>query len=374
MAKSERKPVKPPGRAILRPPAELLHADELARLAETDTEPRPPGWALSPRAVRDFIVGDDARGITKKFVGAAAIVERVIVGLLGTRGLMMIGEPGTAKSMLSELLGAAISGDSTLVIQGSTGVTDEQVRYSWNYALLLAKGPTLESLVPSALYRAMRDGKLVRFEELTRCSQEVQDILVSVLSEKVLHVAELGRDGTLFAAPGFNVIATANTRDRGVNEMSAALKRRFNFETIRPIADVAAETALVLRESERLLDQAGVPVPKDGALVEALVTIFHELRTGGTLEGASFERPSTVMSTAEAIALFCTACQATHHFGRGEVTPGDLVGHLAGTAIKDAEDDATRVRDYFGTVVKARADRSQLWAAFYAARDRIVAG
>jgi MoxR-like ATPase len=273
--------------------------------------------------------------------------------------------------MLSELLAAAISGDSTLAIQGSAGITDEQVRYSWNYALLIAKGPTREALVPSALYRGMRDGKLVRFEELTRCSQEVQDILVSVLSDKVLHVAELERDGALFAAPGFNVIATANTRDRGVNEMSAALKRRFNFETVRPIADIAAETALVLRESELVLAGSGVPAPADDALVRALVTIFQELRAGRTIEGATFERPTTVMSTAEAIALFCSACQATHHFGRGAVTAGDLVGHLAGTAIKDTDDDAARVRDYFGTVVKARADTSELWAAFYAARDRI---
>jgi len=360
--------------AILRPPAELLHAGELARLREADRDPRPPGWALSPRAVRDFILGAPALEVSKKFVGADAIVERIVVGLLGTRGLMLIGEPGTAKSMLSELLAAAISGDSTLVIQGSAGITDEQIRYSWNYALLLAKGPTHASLVPSALYRGMRDGKLVRLEELTRCTQEVQDVLVSILSDKTLHVAELDKGGTLFAAPGFNVIATANTRDRGVNEMSAALKRRFNFETIRPIADVAAETALVLRECAGLLKQGGVPPPDDGALVQVLVTMFQELRSGKTLEGATFERPSTVMSTAEAIALFCSACQASHHFGRGRVTAGDVVGHLAGTAIKDAEEDATRVREYFATIVKARAEKSQLWAAFYDARERIAAG
>ncbi len=363
-----------PARDILRPPAEVLYADELRRLAADDREARPRGWALSPRAVRDFILGDEARGLQPKFVGPAAVVERVIVGLLGSRGLMLVGEPGTAKSMLSELLAAAISGDSTLVIQGSAGITDEQVRYSWNYALLLARGPSPEALVPSALYRGMRDGKLVRFEELTRCSQEVQDILVSILSEKLLQVAELGAPGSLFAARGFNVIATANTRDRGVNEMSAALKRRFNFETIRPIADLAAETALVLRESEKILAAAGLPPPRDGALVEALVTIFQELRAGRTREGATFERPSTVMSTAEAIALFCSACQANHSFGRGEVSPGDVVGHLRGTAIKDAEEDATRVHDYFRTVVKARAETSELWAAFYEARERIAAG
>jgi MoxR-like ATPase len=356
--------------AVLRPPAEVTWADELARLRAGDREARPPGWQLSPRAVRDFIVGDAARGIQRKLVGPVAVVERIIVGLLGSRGLMLIGEPGTAKSMVSELLAAAISGDSTLTVQGSAGVTDEHIKYGWNYALLLAHGPGREALVPAPIYRGMREGKLVRFEELTRCSQETQDALVSILSDKAMHVPELpdAADRVLYAAPGFNLIGTANTRDRGVNEMSAALKRRFNFETIRPIADVDAEVELVVEESRRVLAGTGVAAPGPRALVEAIVTIFHELRAGRTREGTSFERPSTSMSTAEAIALFCSASQACHHFGNGTLGAGELVGHLAGTAIKDEPDDIRRVADYFQTVVRARADADPTWRALFEAR------
>ncbi len=107
------------------------------------------------------------------------------------------------------------------------------------------KGPSLRALVPSPLYRAMREGQLVRFEEITRCPPEVQDALLSILSERLLMVPELADANAVFAAPGFNLIATANTRDRGVNEMSAALKRRFSFETVFPIADYDEELALV---------------------------------------------------------------------------------------------------------------------------------
>ncbi|HTU20546.1 MAG TPA: AAA family ATPase, partial [Gemmataceae bacterium] len=234
-----------PAAELQRPPAEVLYAAELAKLAEADAEqPRPKGWKRSPRSVVTFVLGDDNLGIAPKFVGQRSFVERCIVALATNRGLMLIGEPGTAKSWLSELLAAAICGDSTLAIQGSAGTTEDAIKYSWNYALLLAEGPSERSLVPAPLYRGMKDGKIVRFEELTRCPLEMQDILLSILSDRVMAIPELHDDArTLFARTGFNVIATANTRDRGVNEMSAALKRRFNFETVHPIADLQEEMA-----------------------------------------------------------------------------------------------------------------------------------
>ena len=215
---------------MVRPPAEVVYAEELTALAASDSDVRPPGWRLSPRAVRQFIVGADSPSthtstgakkkttITQKFYGDDALVERCIVTLLGNRGLLLVGEPGTAKSMLSELLSAAISGNSLLTIQGTAGTTDDQIKYSWNYALLLAEGPTPRALVPSPLYSGMKSGALVRFEEITRCQPEIQDTLVSLLSDKCIQVPELpGLDTVRFAEKGFNIIATANLRDRGVH-------------------------------------------------------------------------------------------------------------------------------------------------------------
>jgi MoxR-like ATPase len=356
--------------SVQRPPAELLYADELARLRADDLAtgaPRPPGWALSMPSVRRFIVGDEARQIREKFVGGAGVVDRAMVTLATSRGLLLVGEPGTAKSLLSELLAAAISGTSTLTIQGGASLTEDQIKYSWNYALLVAEGPTPRALVPAPLHRGLREGRIVRFEELTRCPIEVQDALLAVLSDRVLAVPELtGEDGMLFAAEGFNVIATANTRDKGVNEMSAALKRRFNFETVFPIADFATELALVKSESARLLARSGVPMRPPDDLLEVLVTTFRELRAAETADGAALERLSSVLSTAEAVVV-AHAVGVRGYFLRGDGgTAADIVEQLAGTAAKDNRDDLKKLRAYLETRVARRG--GEHWKALYEAR------
>lgn len=354
-------------REAQRPPAEVMYADELAKIRKSDKGARPPGWELSLGAVRQFILGDPKLGIRKKFVGNPSLVDRAMVTLATSRGLMLIGEPGTAKSLLSELLACAISGNSTLTIQGGAATTEDQIKYSWNYALLVSEGPSPRSLVPAPMYRGMNEGKVVRFEEITRCPLEVQDSMLSLLSDRVLAVPELEGDSAMvFAKDGFNVIATANTRDRGVNEMSAALKRRFNFETVFPIADYETELALVRDETARLLERSGVPLAADPDVLELLVTTFRELRSGETDEGSAMERLSTVMSTAEAVSV-AHSVGVRGWFLRGEPgTPADVVECLAGTAAKDNADDLKRIRRYLEQRVPKRSGAH--WKAFYEAR------
>lgn len=101
---------------VLRSSAEQRYRAELDTLRGADRDPRPEGWQLSPRAVRRFILGDAQLGVSRKFYGDDPLVERAIVTLMGNQGLMLVGEPGTAKSLLSELLATAISGDSALTI------------------------------------------------------------------------------------------------------------------------------------------------------------------------------------------------------------------------------------------------------------------
>ena len=353
-----------------KPPAEVIHAAELARLRAEDEGPRPKGWLMSARSVRDFILGDEARGIERKFVGNPSLVDRSMVALATNRGLILVGEPGTAKSLLSELLCAAICGDSTLTIQGGAATTEDQIKYSWNYALLLAEGPSPKSLVPAPLYRGMQEGKLVRFEEITRCPQEVQDCLLSMLSDRVMAVPELeGELGMLFANEGFNLIATANTRDRGVNEMSAALKRRLNFETVFPIPDFKTELALVQSQTEKLLKEAGVPTSPSPDLLEVLVTTFRELRTGESTDGQSMEKLSTVMSTAEAVSVGFSMGVKGYFMGPGEATASDLVECMAGAAVKDDPEDLKRLRRYIEQRVSKR--KGKAWKAVYEARTKL---
>ncbi|MFI6516877.1 AAA family ATPase [Spirillospora sp. NPDC050679] len=352
---------------VQRPPAEVRFADELERLRESDTAPRPPGWALSLAAARRFIVGDDDLGVRRKFVGDPSLIDRSLVTLATSRGLMLVGEPGTAKSLLSELIAAAVSGDSGLTIQGGAATTEDQIKYSWNYAMLVAEGPSTRSLVPAPLLRGMAEGKVVRFEEITRCPLEVQDSLLSPLSDRVLAVPELtGPDAMVFAREGFNVVATANTRDRGVNEMSAALKRRFNFETVFPIADFATELDLVEAEAAALLERSGVQVPPRRDVLEVLVTTFRELRSGKASDGQAMDRPSTVMSTAEAVSV-AHAVGVRGWFLRGEAgSAADIVECLAGTAAKDSADDLTRLRRYLEQQAARRPGPQ--WKALHAAR------
>jgi MoxR-like ATPase len=359
-----------PATDMQRPPAEVLYAEELEKLRGRDPGPRPPGWQLSMPLVRAFVMGDARLGIARKFVGHPALVDRAMVTIATNRGLMLVGEPGTAKSLLSELLAAAISGQSTLTIQGSAATTDDQIKYSWNYALLLAEGPTTRSLVPAPLYTGMKEGKLVRFEEITRCPLEVQDSLLAVLSDRVLAVPEIeGKDGMLFAATGFNVVATANTRDRGVNEMSAALKRRFNFETVFPIPDYQTELDLVREETRRLLARAGVPAAPGDDVLEVLVTTFRELRAGETTDGQAMERLNSAMSTAEAVSVAYAVGVRGHFLAGGRATPGDVVDCLAGAAVKDDKEDLARLRQYLEQRVPKKSGAQ--WKAFHEARHRL---
>jgi MoxR-like ATPase len=357
--------------AVQRPAAEILYADELTRLRANDAGPRPPGWDLAPSSVRAFLLGDPGLRVRRKFVGSPSLVDRAMVTLATNRGLLLVGEPGTAKSLVSELLAAAISGRSTLTIQGSAGTTDDQIKYSWNYALLLAEGPSTRALVPAPLYLGMKEGKVVRFEEITRCPLEVQDSLLAVISDRVLSVPELdGPEGMLFAREGFALVATANTRDRGVNEMSAALKRRFNFETVFPIADHATELALVREEAARLLARSGVPDTPGDDVLEVLVTTFRELRSGESAEGHAMERLTTAMSTAEAVSVAHAVGVRAYFVTGSRATPADVVECLSGAAVKDNPEDLQRIRRYFEQRVSRREAAN--WRAFYEARHLLV--
>jgi len=357
---------------MIKPPAETMYDEELRALREEDTGRRPPNWLLSPAAVRDFIIGRekpsklDGRDIpiTRKFYGNDVLVERAVVTLAGNRGLMLVGEPGTAKTMLSELLSAAICGTSLNTIQGTAGTTEDMMKYSWNYAMLLDKGPTEAALVPSPLYKGMKEGIITRFEEITRCPAESQDSLISIMSDKVMNIPELS-GGILFAKPGFNIIATANIRDKGVNEMSGALKRRFNFETIRPVNNVKMEAKIIESQARTLLDHSGVDAEVNSDVVELLATTFMELRTGITREGYKLESPQATLSTAEAVSVYVQSAMTSYYYENEHIALNRLVQNMLGTIAKENDKDLTILKSYFSKVVKERAKQDEVWQAYY---------
>ncbi|GAA0841146.1 AAA family ATPase [Marinobacter szutsaonensis] len=353
-------------KAAQREPAEVTYAAELEKLAALDEGPVPPGWRMSPRAVEKFVMGDDELGIERKFVADRAMVVRIIISLCTSRGCLLVGEPGTAKSWLSELLAAGISGGSTLTLQGGAVSQVSQLLYSWNEAILKNEGPCLKALVPSPLLRGMMEGRLVRFEEIARCPQALQDALLSVLSDRVVVIPELaGDEGVILAREGFNVVATSNSIDEGVHAMSAALKRRMDFEEIRPIRNLADELDVVVREVRKANVAAGVSVEPDPEVLEVLVTMFHELRNGQTLDGRSTDRlAGAALSTAEAVAVAHAASLNAWYYGGDAMTVEQLMHHIIGSALKDQPEDRRRLRHYFDTAVATREGDNwkQAWA------------
>jgi MoxR-like ATPase len=362
---------------ILREPAEVKYARELEALRQTDKDERPAAWKLSPRAVLAYVTGTKAPvvatvdgkevevPVTRKFFGDDVIIERAIVTLASERALLLLGDPGTGKSWLSEHLAAAISADSLLTIQGTAGTTEEQVKYSWNVARIIAEGPKPENMIPSPCMLAMRAGAIFRFEEITRCIGDVQDALVSVLSDKAIAVPELPGQSMVFARPGFNVIATANSRDQGVNELSAALKRRFNYVHIPVVADQKTEVEIVRTRSADLLSRYRIPVKLEKPVLELLATVFRELREGVTSDGVKVQRPSTTLSTAEAIAVALDAAIHSRHFGKGTVGPAEIGRNLVGSIVKEDLADVKVLREYLTLVAKKRGGQDATWKAFH---------
>jgi MoxR-like ATPase len=351
---------------VLRQHAEQQFAAELASLKKADKRPKPPNWVLSPWAVAIYLLGgtlDSGETITPKYIGDRRIIEIAVATLATERALLLLGVPGTAKSWVSEHLAAAICGDSTSLVQGTAGTSEEAMRYGWNYARLLAEGPSRAALVESPLMRAMQTGRICRIEELTRIPADVQDTLITVLSEKTLPVPELNSE--VQAVQGFNVIATANDRDRGVNDMSSALTRRFNTVVLPTPATLDDEVKIVQQRASALSIALEIPAQLDGLeQIRRVVTIFRELRAGVTEDGKNkLKSPSSVLSTAEAISVVVHGLSLAAHFGNGRLNAGHLASGIMGAVIKDPAADRPIWLEYLETVARERED----WADFYKA-------
>ncbi len=351
---------------LLRPHAEDKYAEELAELKKQDDRQRPNNWEMSPWAVVNYLLGttlDNGYEITPKYYGSRRLMEIAVATLATDRALLLLGIPGTAKTWVAEHLAAAISGVSTLLIQGTAGMNEDTLRYGWNYAKLLAEGPTKDALVPSPIMTAMQEGKMARIEELTRIPSDVQDTLITLLSEKTLPIPELGME--VQAQKGFNVIATANDRDKGVNEFSSALKRRFNT-VVLPLPATLEEEVKIVETRVRQIGQSlempseTVPIPE----IQRLVTIFRELREGKTIDGKTkIKSPSSTLSTAEAISVINSGQALATHFGDGMLQANDLAAGITGAIVKDPTQDTIAWKEYLETIVKERDDWKDLYRA-----------
>jgi MoxR-like ATPase len=349
---------------LLRQHAEQEYAEELAELAKADDRQKPPSWKLSPWAVKTYLMGGKLPNgftVSPKYVGNGRLMEMAVATLATDRALLLYGIPGTAKSWVSEHLSAAVSGDSTLLIQGTAGTDEAAIRYGWNYARLLTEGPSEAALVESPMMNAMRSGRLCRIEELTRIAPEVQDTLITVLSEKTLPVPELNTE--VQARKGFNVIATANNRDKGVNELSSTLTRRFNT-VVLPVPQTTEEEVEIVERRVASLGRA-LELPAERPALEEIrrvVTVFRELRGGVTEDGRTkLKTPTGTLSTAEAISVLTAGLASAAFYGDGAMKANDVAAGLTGAIVKDPVQDRVAWLEYLQTVVRERKDWKDLY-------------
>ncbi|NBS30777.1 MAG: MoxR family ATPase, partial [Actinobacteria bacterium] len=147
--------------------------------------------------------------LVAEVVGRRRESELVVAALSADRHVLLEGPPGTGKSTLLRGVASAL-GVGFEFVEGTAELTPSRLIGHFDPALVLAEGYSSDIFVDGPLVRALRQGSLLYVEEINRVPEETLNALVTVMSEREVHVPRLGR---VAAEKGFRLVAAMNPFD-----------------------------------------------------------------------------------------------------------------------------------------------------------------